>query len=122
MPAQRAYAIREELNIQVQPKKGDKIALIRLSGSGVFVAARVTKHGGETTGTTFVNLDIDGINVVADSFQGAKEIGLAQTNPFGVVYLNAEPCIETLAIGFTTHLRFERELLLSLILNETDVA
>lgn len=57
---------------QAQPQRGNEYTLIKLEGPGVFVAAQVTKQGGET-GLTFVNLKIDGRNVVSHSYAAAKK-------------------------------------------------
>lgn len=93
--------------------------LVRLKGPGVFVGAEVTKQGGETD-LTFVSLDIDGRNVVNISYAAARNTGLTQANPFGVVLLQTRP-IDNLTIGFPEPLAYAKELVLSVIVKEDGV-
>ncbi|HEX2169706.1 MAG TPA: hypothetical protein VHF65_05345 [Nitrososphaera sp.] len=102
-----------------QPKKGEDITLIKLQGPGVFIAAEVSKQGG-ANGVTFVSLVIDGRPVVNKSYAGAKNVGLTQYNPFGIVLLKTN-AFDNFTIGFPTPLRFERELVLSVRVDEADV-
>jgi hypothetical protein len=98
--------------------QGDHL-LIRLKGPGVFLGAEVTKQGGKT-GLTFVSLDIDGRNVTNLSYAAAKNSGLTQQNPYGLVLLSSA-ALENLTIGFPTPLRFKKELKLSVTVNEAGV-
>jgi len=98
--------------------KGDHL-LVSLKGPGVFLGAQVTKQGG-TNGITFVILDIDGRNVTNYSFAAAKNAGLTQQNPYGLVYLDSGP-LETVTVGFPSPLRFESILELKVTVNEEDV-
>jgi hypothetical protein len=93
--------------------------LVTLRGPGVFLAAQISKQGGNTD-LTFVNLDIDGRNVTSLSFAAADNWGLTQHNPYGLVLLRGK-LVETFTIGFPSPLRFERELKLSVTVNETGV-
>lgn len=93
--------------------------LVSLKGPGVFIAAQVTKQGGESD-LTFVDLDLDGRNVTNLSFAAARNWGLTQQNPYGLVLLGAR-AIDTLTIGFPVPLRFEKELKLSAVVNEPGV-
>lgn len=93
--------------------------LVSLKGPGVFIAAQVTKQGGESD-LTFVDLDLDGKNVTNLSFAAARNWGLTQQNPYGLVLLGSR-AIDTLTIGFPVPLRFERELKLSVVVNEPGV-
>jgi len=93
--------------------------LVRLTGPGLFLAASVTKQGG-ASGLTFVSLDIDGRNVTNISYAAAGNVGLAQHNPYGLVLLKSTS-IKNLTIGFPSPLRFQRELTLSVIVNEAGV-
>jgi len=86
----------------------------------VFVAAEVNKQGGDS-GLTFVILDVDGRNVVNLSYAAAQNLALTQQNPFGVVLLSSGQ-IKTFTIGWPSPLRYERELKLSVTVNETGVA
>ena len=94
-------------------------SLVTLRGPGVFVAAHVSKQGGKT-GLTFVDLTIDGRNVTNISFAAAKNLGLTQQNPYGLVLLSAAS-IKNLTIGFPTPLTFKKSLKLSVNVQETGV-
>ena len=94
--------------------------LVTVAGPGVFVGAAVSKQGG-TNNLTFVRLDIDGRNVTNMSFAAAFNLGLTHQNPFGVV-LTQSTVLKTFTVGFATPLRFERELRLSVTVNEPNVA
>ena len=98
--------------------EGDHL-LVRLEGPGVFLGAQVTKQGG-TNGLTFVILDIDGRNVVNFSYAAAANAGLTRQNPYGLVLLEST-ALSTFTIGWPTPLRFERELTLSVTVNEPGV-
>lgn len=93
--------------------------LIVLRGPGVFVAAQISKQGG-SSGLTFANLDIDGKNVTSLSFAAAENWGMTQNNPYGIVLLKGVH-VSTLTIGFPTPLRFDRELKLSVKVQEPGV-
>jgi len=93
--------------------------LVALKGPGVFISASVTKQGGASD-LTFVNLDIDGRNVVSLSIAAARNVGLTQANPYGLVLCQG-PAIDNLTIGFPSPLRYERELTLSVRVNEAGV-
>jgi hypothetical protein len=103
-----------------QPNQGDTITLITLPGPGVFVSAQVAKQGG-TNGVSFVNLELDGSKVVDISYDAAKNFGLTQYNHFGFAVLNTAAGVDNFTIGFSTPLRFEKGLVLSVKVNETDV-
>lgn len=93
--------------------------LVELKGPGLFVAAHVSKQGGESD-LTFVSLDIDGRNVVNLSYAAARNLGFTQANPYGLVLLQTRP-IDNLTIGYPVPLRFESELVLSAQVNEDGV-
>jgi len=98
--------------------EGDHV-LVSLEGPGVFLGAQVTKQGGPS-GLTFVILDIDSRNVTNYSFAAAKNAGLTQQNPYGLVYLDSGP-LETVTVGFPSPLRFASSLQLKVTVNEPDV-
>ena len=104
--------------LKVNPKKG-KYTLVSIKGPGVFLAAHVTKQGG-TNGLTFVNLHIDGKNVTSLSYVAAQNWGLTQQNPYGIVLLKGG-IVDNFTVGFPSPLRFERELQLSVQVNELNV-
>jgi hypothetical protein len=93
--------------------------LVNLEGPGVFLGAAVSKQGG-TSDLTFVILDIDGRNVTNMSFAAARNLGLTQHNPFGLVLMQSA-LVKTLTVGFPTPLRFGRTLRLSVRVNEPSV-
>lgn len=98
--------------------KGD-YKLISLKGPGLFLAAEITKQGGAND-LTFVILDIDGRNVTNLSYAAARNAGLTAQNPYGIVYFQGNK-LDTLTIGFPSPLRFDRELILSVKVNEDGV-
>lgn len=65
-------------------------------------------------------LDIDGRNVTNISFAAARNLGLTQHNPFGLVLMQSV-LVKTLTVGFPTPLRFGRTLRLSVRVNEPSV-
>ena len=94
--------------------------LVNLEGPGVFLGAAISKQGG-TNDLTFVILDMDGRNVTNISYAAARNLGLMQQNPFGLVLLQSA-LVKTLTVGFPIPLRFERSLQLSVKVNEPGVA
>ena len=101
------------------PKGAAPQVLVNIDGPGVFVAAHVSKQGGDND-LTFVNLDIDGRNVTSISFAAARNLGFTQQNPYGLVMLQSA-AIENLTIGFPVPLTFRRQLKLSVVVNENGV-
>ena len=101
------------------PKGAAPQVLVTIDGPGVFVAAHVSKQGGEND-LTFVNLDIDGRNVTSISFAAARNLGFTQQNPYGLVMLQSA-AIENITIGFPVPLAFRRQLRLSVVVNENGV-
>jgi len=93
--------------------------LVELQGPGLFLGAHVSKQGG-TNDLTFVSLDIDGRNVTSLSFAAARNLGLTQQNPYGIVLLESA-ALQNFTIGFPTPLRFFTSLTLSVTVNEDDV-
>jgi hypothetical protein len=94
--------------------------LVILKGPGEFVSAQVTKQG-RTNDLTFVILDIDGRNVVNISIAALANVGLTQSNPYGLVLLQATGDPKTLTIGFPVPLEFRTELKLSVNVQEAGV-
>jgi hypothetical protein len=99
--------------------KGDHV-LVELKGPGLFLGAEVTKQGGATD-LSFVILDIDGRNVTNISYAAARNSGLTQQNPYGLVLLQSA-ALKNLTIGFPSPLRFRKSLKLSVTVNEDGVA
>jgi hypothetical protein len=93
--------------------------LVSLKGPGLFLSANVSKQGGATD-LTFINLEIDGRNVVSLSYAAARNWGLGQANPFGLQYLPGAG-VESFAIGWPFPLTYKRSLILSATVNETGV-
>jgi len=93
--------------------------LVTLKGPGLFLSANVSKQGGATD-LTFVNLDIDGRNVVSFSFAAARNVGLTAANPYGIQFLSGAG-VESFAIGWPFPLTFKRSLTLAVTVNEVGV-
>ena len=102
------------------PARKGTYDLINLEGPGLFLAGQVSKQGG-LTGLTFVRLQIDGRSVVDISFAAARNIGLTQQNPFGLVLLGTTG-LQNLTFGWPVPLVYKRSLKLSVVVNETGVA
>ena len=98
---------------------GDHV-LVRLQGPGVFVSAQVSRQN-NPPGITFLNLDLDGVNVVASSFEALKNLALVQDNPFGTME-SENATISTVTIGYCLPLKFEKELILKVTVHELGVA
>jgi len=103
----------------IAPAGAGTHVLVTLKGPGVFVGSECVKQGGQTN-LTFVILDIDGRNVTNVSYAAAENGGLTQQNPFGLVLLHSS-ALRNLTIGFATPLRYEKELKLSVVVNEPGV-
>jgi hypothetical protein len=98
---------------------GDHV-LVHLKGPGVFVSAQVTRQN-NPAGVSFVSLDLDGLNVASLSFEAASNWALTQANPYGIVLLE-KGVISTMTIGYPLPLRFDKELVLKVTVNEMGVA
>jgi hypothetical protein len=94
--------------------------LVRLVGPGKFISAEISKQGGATD-LTFVNLDIDGKNVVSASMAALRNWGLTSANPYGLVLLQSPAGIKTVTIGFNSSLEFKSELVLKVTVSEPNV-
>ncbi len=101
------------------PAPSGVYTLVELEGPGIFLGAQVSKQGG-TNDITFVNLEIDGRNVTSLSFAAARNMGLTQQNPYGIVLLESD-ALQNFTIGFPTPLRFDDSLTLSVNVNEDNV-
>jgi hypothetical protein len=93
--------------------------LVKLKGPGVFVCAAVTRQN-DPAGLTFVSLDLDGQNVVSLSFEAAANWGFTAPNNYGISLLQKNP-ISALTIGYPLPLRFEKELILKVNVQEMGV-
>jgi hypothetical protein len=102
------------------PAPKGEYELVTLKGPGTFVSAEISKQGG-TNDLTFIILDIDGKNVVNLSVAAAKNWGLTQNNPYGLVLLESEAGIKTLTIGYPFPLNFSQELKLKVTVSEDNV-
>jgi len=109
---------RRTQGLKTRVARGTHI-LVRLKGPGVFVSAAVSKQGGNS-GLSFVILDLDGRNVTNLSYAAALNLGLTQSNPYGLAVMNSG-VVQTFTVGFPVPLRFERELVLSVKVNEPGV-
>lgn len=90
--------------------------LVNLNGPGVFIAAQLSKQGGNND-LTFVSLDIDGHNVVNISFAALNNFGFNKSNPYGLV-LTKQGALDNLTIGYPHLLSFTQSLKLSVNVRE----
>ena len=104
----------------IAPATVGEHVLVRLQGPGVFVSAQVSRQN-NPPGITFLNLDLDGVNVVASSFEALKNLALVQDNPFGTME-SENGTISTITIGYCLPLKFDKELILKVTVNEMGVA
>ena len=95
--------------------------LVTLKGPGKFLSAAISKQGGDTD-LTVVELTIDGKYLVSLSIVAAKNLGLTQHNPYGLVLVESARAIKTLTIGFPYPLYFNSELKLKVSVEEEGVA
>lgn len=101
------------------PARKGTYDLINLEGPGMFLAGQVSKQGG-LTGLTFVRLQIDGRNVVDLSFAAARNLGLTQQNPSGLVLLGTSG-LQSFTFGWPVALVYKRSLKLTVVVNEIGV-
>ena len=104
----------------IAPASIGEHVLVHLKGPGVFVCAQVSRQN-DPSGLSFVSLDLDGRNVVSASFEALSNWGLTQDNPYGLVLLEKRP-ISTVTIGYCLPLRFEKELILKVNVQEMGIA
>ena len=101
--------------ILIAPQQQGTVELVSLPGKGKFVSARITKQG--LTNALVVILTIDERDVVKVNMDSLLNLGLTETNPYGVVLLNGKDGvvddIKTMTIGFPTPLVYKRNLTLS---------
>jgi hypothetical protein len=103
----------------LNPASGTTHDLVSLSGSGSFVAARMTKQGGNTDITT-VELIVDGETVVGRTYAALDNWGMTQSNPFGVVLLHGNG-VDAVTIGFPQPIKYNYSLVLRTKVNESGV-
>ena len=95
--------------LAVKFTKNKKVVLVKKRGPGVFVSAEISKQGGSND-ITFVDLTIDGKNVVNASYAALYNWGLTGNNPYGVSLMQSPSGIKTVTIGFNTPLYYKKEL------------
>lgn len=110
---------RQSEGLITSPASGTVHNLVSITGSGSFVAARMTKQGG-TTDITTVELIIDGQTVVGRTFAALNNWGLTQNNPFGVVLLHGGG-VDAVTIGFQQPVKFESSLVLRTNVGESGI-
>lgn len=101
------------------PVDGSVHDLVSLTGSGTFIAARMTKQGGSNDITT-VQLIIDGQTIVGRTYAALNNWGMTQNNPFGVVLLQGNG-IDTVTIGFPQPIKYENSLILRTSVGEPGI-
>lgn len=105
--------------LKTNPKKGSANKLISIKGPGLLLAGHVSKQGGSND-LTFVRLRIDGKSVIDLSFAAASNLGLTQSNPYGLVLLKGGP-VQNFTFGWPVPLTFKKSLELSVLVKETGV-
>lgn len=90
------------------PGINKKKDLISLKGPGVFVSLFVTKQGGSND-LTQVALFIDGVNVVALTYAGARSAGLNRANNSGIILCDGN-VIDGFTVQFNEPLAYAKEL------------
>jgi hypothetical protein len=88
------------------PAQNTSIELLNADGSGVFVSMIITKVGGSNDFSR-INMTIDGRSVVATTFIGAMNAGLANSNNSGTVLTNSNVA-KSITVQFNEPLRFSR--------------
>ena len=101
------------------PGNGTTHDLVTITGSGTFVAARMTKQGGASNITT-VELVIDGQTIVGRTYAALDNWGMTQNNPYGTVLLHGNG-IDAVTIGFPQPIEFEDSLILRTNVGESDI-
>lgn len=99
---------------------GSTHTLVQLRGPGLFIAAELTKQGGNND-LTFVNLDIDGQNVVSISIAALFNQGLTADNSYGIMVFKSPAGLDTVTIGYPFPITFQKDLTLKVTVNETGV-
>lgn len=94
--------------------------LVKLKGPGLFISAQVTKQGGNSD-ITFIELYIDGQDIVSVSLAGLFNWGMTEQNTYGLHVTRSAVGIETVTIGYPVPLTFNKELLLRAVVRETGV-
>ena len=100
----------------VDPLNGSVHDLVSITGSGTFVAARMTKQGG-TNDITTVQLIIDGKTIVGRTYAALNNWGMTQNNPFGVVLLHGNG-VDAVTIGFPQPITYNNSLILRTTIGE----
>jgi len=98
---------------------GSSHDLVSITGSGTFIAARMTKQGG-TNDITTVELIIDGQTIVGRTYAALDNWGMTQNNPFGVVLLKGNG-VDAVTIGFQQPIKFENSLILRTNVGESGI-
>jgi len=111
---------KETQGLKAPAPVGDH-TLVTLTGPGKFVAAEVTKQGGNGSDMTFVALEIDGQSVVNTSIAGLSNTGLTQSNTYGTVLLKPSANMRTVTIGYPVPLTYAKSLKLWVKVSEPNV-
>ena len=93
--------------------------LIDIKGPGLFLSGHVSKQGG-ASGLTFVRMQLDGRGVVDLSFAAARNLGLTQQNPYGIVLLGSG-VLQNFTFGWPVPLVFKKSLRLSVVVKEDGI-
>jgi hypothetical protein len=97
--------------------------LITQEGPGLFLSGFVSKQGG-ASGLSGVRLIIDDQIVVGSNFVEARNLGLMQQNPFGLVSLDSvlgSSVLQAITFGWPVPLVFRKSLIVRVTVNEPGV-
>lgn len=93
--------------------------LIKIKGPGLFISAEISKQGG-TSGLTFVEVLIDGSDIVSISYIACTNSGLTTANNYGL-QISKSAALETITVGYQVPLTFSKELLVRTLVKEPGV-
>lgn len=105
--------------LKTRIRRGSTNRLISIRGRGLLLAGHVSKQGG-TNDLTFVQLRIDGKSVIDLSFAAASNLGLTQSNPYGLVLLQGG-AVQNFTFGWPVPLHFDKSLELTAVVREAGV-
>lgn len=113
------HGAQQSEGLIVDPANGSVHDLVSITGSGSFVAARMTKQGG-TNHITSVQLIIDGKTIVGRTYAALDNWGMTQNNPYGVVLLHGNG-VDAVTIGFQQPIKFNNSLVLRTTVGEPGI-
>lgn len=101
------------------PVSGSSHTLVELKGPGLFLSLELSKQGGGTD-LTFIDLEIDGNNLVNISLAALLNQQLTSYNSYGLSIFPGK-VLKTVTFGLPYPLTFKKSLKLSVIVSEPGV-